>query len=64
MGKSQKSMHSLAAKNLKDMRPESPESPLVYLSGVTPGPLAEVLIKSPQTSNFILARLIERIKNL
>lgn len=63
MGKSQKSTYSITAKNLKNLRPEMSESPLGYLSSVTPGTLAEIL-KPPQTSNFILARLIEKIKNL
>lgn len=63
MGKSQNSIHSITAKNLKNLRPEMSESPLGYLSSITPGTLTEML-KPPQTSNFTLARLIERIKNL
>jgi hypothetical protein len=63
MSKSQKSIHSIAAKNMKNLRPEMSESPLGYLSSLTPGTLAGML-KPPQTSNFTLARLIERIKNL
>jgi len=63
MGKTQKSIHSIAAKNSKELRPELSESSLGYLSSVNSGTLAEML-KPQQTNNFTLARLIERIKNL
>lgn len=63
MGKTEKSIHSIAAKNLKDLRPELSESSLGYLSSVTPGSLAGML-KPAQTNNFTLTRLIERIKSL
>jgi len=63
MGKSEKSIHSIAAKNLKSLRPEYSESPLGIHSHNIPGTLTEML-KPPQTSNFTLVRLIERIKSL
>jgi len=63
MGKTQKSIGSLSAKNLKDLHPEFSESPLGNALSMPPGTLSEML-KSPQTYNSTLARLIERIKNL
>jgi hypothetical protein len=63
MAKPQKSLRSIAAPNLKDMRQEWFDFPQEILSSAAPGSLAE-MPKLPQTNNSTLTRLIERIKKL